>query len=246
MELFFAEQSNIAENRIKLDAFEQKHLRQVLRKEPGDYVRITDGRGNCYTAELLALSPDITLSIIDHKKINRPFPQTAIACGFIKPNRLEILLEKGCELGVQEFYLVRTRYSNYYSPNVGRYNKVLRQALKQSRQFFLPQLYTFETIEEFVDFSDGSGLNFVALDHTKPALLEEIKNSGDKEKAKKIIIFVGPEGGFSEEETNYLSSHNFLPVSLGVNRLRTETAGIAGVSIIQMYVNQQKEMCLDT
>ncbi len=246
MELFYSENTNISGDRIELDDFEKRHLRQVLRKKTGDVIDVTDGAGNVYRAEIIRISPDALLRVKEHRQIPRSSPEIALVVGFIKPNRLEILLEKGCELGIARFFLVKTRYSNYFSPNVDRFHKILRQAVKQSQQLYLPQIRLFESMNQFQDQLNNATLRLVATDPGKPSLLSELEASLRMGQTERILLFIGPEGGFSTDELKWFTNHGFLPVSLGSNRLRTETAGIAGASIIQMYINQQKEISLDT
>ncbi len=236
MNLFYALPNNISTNEIVLDRFETNHLLKTLRKKIGDSVSITDGLGNLYNTIIDEIKPDLNLKIISvttSKIQNRPL---ALAIGFIRLNRLEYILEKGTELGINEFILFKSQFCNHFSNNSKRFEKILRQAMKQSLQLFLPKIIILDTFNEFLDFSNKYKKRIVAFTaKDKPisgylANLDKLENS--------IIFTVGPEGGFSDNEGNLLKENDFQLISLGNTRLRTETAAIGGAATIQFYRNK--------
>ncbi len=234
MELFYAAREHIGANEIILDEFERKHVLQALRKSEGDEVYVTDGAGILYQTRLIREQKPLTLEI-QHKEEKQPLtPGLCLAIGFIRPARLEFVLEKGTELGVQRFYLLRTRYANYYSENTQRFSKILRQALKQSQQYFLPEIKTFTSVEQFVNHLPEETQKIVAVNPDFPVLYSQLNRS----KPLPTVLSVGPEGGFSQEEIDYFRTNGFTPVSLGKARLRAETAAISGISVIHQYIYQ--------
>lgn len=246
MELYYADRSSINGNRIELDDFERKHVLQVLRKGYGDTIQVTDGCGNIYKTHILSTNPKMLLSVFEHHHKAVPRPEINLAIGYIRPNRLEFVFEKGCELGVTRFYVVNTRYANYYSANTLRYKKVLRQALKQSQKYYMPEIFTMESMDSFLKHIPASDFSLAAIDSSRDNLLDILQQKISVESTSDILLFIGPEGGFTAEEVEFLQGNGFTGVSLGSSRLRAETAAISGISIIQMYINQQKERALDT
>ncbi len=233
MELFYAERSQISADEIILDEFERKHVLQALRKSEGDEVFVTDGAGRLYRTRVKREKP-LTLAIITSEQWPRFQPGLHLAIGFIRPARLEFALEKGTELGVRHFHLIRTQYSNYVSKNTNRYQKIVRQALKQSQQYYLPEITVHPSTEAFLEILKGRWTKLVAVNPEYPKLAEQLAAPP----SDPVILFIGPEGGISEAETKALLKNGFSPVSLGKTRLRAETAAISGLSIIHQYIYQ--------
>lgn len=237
MELFFANPQNISNTEITLDAFERKHVVQSLRKSPGEKLFVTDGQGHLYHAELISERPDVKLKICNKQDKQKNPVTISLAIGFIRPARLDFVFEKCTELGVQNFYLIRTQHCNYSSENIQRYEKITRQAIKQSQQFFLPNIVIFQSIETFIQHTSVYDQRIAAIDAEKIPLFSQLIKIR-RESASSFLYIVGPEGGFSNEESTLFQENNFVAVSLGPNRLRAETAAISGISTIQQYIQQ--------
>ncbi len=237
MELFFADPDQISDNEIVLDDFERKHVLQSLRKSTGDEIFVTDGQGTLFRTRVLQDKPQLKLYIIESEEKERPLPLTGLAVGYIRPARLDFIFEKGTELGVSEFYLIRTRHANYFSENIRRYEKIIRQALKQSQQFYLPKISVFSSLEKFINQIPAYSCKISAIDATYSSLFQKIFEF-DRDSSTSFLYIVGPEGGFSQDEIKLLNNSAFVPVSLGKNRLRAETAAISGISLIKQYIHQ--------
>lgn len=237
MELFFAAPENVSDDHIILDDFERKHVLQSLRKSSGAEIHVTDGRGTLFRTRLESERPNLTVSILSSEKLKRPKPELMLALGYIRPSRLEFVLEKGTELGVHQFMLIRTQHANYLSENLRRYEKILRQAIKQSQQFYLPQILHFESLDDFIVHSSKANVRISAINRQYPSLFQKISTFDWKE-SHSFLYIVGPEGGFSKSEVEHLGQSGFEPVSLGNNRLRAETAAISGISLINQYIHQ--------
>lgn len=241
MELFFAEPDQISGERITLDEFESKHIQHTLKKKAGDVILITDGMGNLYHTKIIELSKKVCLKYHRMEKCDKSFPEITLAVGFIRPNRVDILLEKCTEIGVSRFILFRSQFSNYISFNTKRLSKILRQAVKQSLQFFLPTVTVIDQFKQFFNITTDYDSKIVAQG---PESSGFIKNLDQMElyNKKSVLLTIGPEGGFSKSEINEFLKNNFIPVSLGRTRLRTETAAISGVSVLKSYIQYKKEM----
>jgi len=229
MELFYAHPHNISDNIITLDDFEAKHLLKTLRKKVGDAIDITDGKGKHFTGKISAIKPKLEVEIESLQIIKEQVQKISLGIGFIRPNRLEFVLEKCTELAVDSFYLFRSEHANYFSDNNERFEKMLRQAIKQSNRFFLPDLHLINNFELFIEQTKEIELKIAAIDPNSPPI-----NSVIEESFNNILLCVGPEGGFSNNEENLLKENNFQDISLGDHRLRAETAAIAGISFLNL------------
>ncbi len=235
MELFYVQSEAIKGNYAVLDEFERRHIVQTLRKKSGDLIHLTDGQGHHYIGNIEKTTPQLFVHISKTQKVPSVQPPIALACGFIKQNRLDFILEKGTELGITHFIFFKSRFTNYQSHNSQRFQKIIRQALKQSLQYCQPELTFLETFNEFLEFSPRFKHKIVAIDQTFPSLKETIEH---RMTTGSWLITIGPEGGFSEQEIGQLLANHFAGVSLGVNRLRTETAAIAALSFIKQFIHQ--------
>ena len=230
MELFYAQPENISENLIVLDLFEAKHLTRTLRKKAVDKINITDGKGKHFSCVIESLKPALIIQIISIREIEKEKQSLTLGIAFIRPNRLEFVLEKGTELGVGTFYLFRSEHANYFSDNKERFEKILRQAIKQSNRFYLPKLHLIKDFKSFVQQTEHCPLKIAAIDAASPGIGLVIQSENKNE----VLFCVGPEGGFSENEIALMKENSFKDVSLGNYRLRSETAAIAGVAKLKL------------
>ena len=240
MEIFFAEPNQISDNQITLDKFESKHILQTLKKKQGDTLFVTDGQGNLFHAKITNPAKKVSLEYHHFEKFEKARPEITLAVGFIRPNRLDILLEKCTEIGVSHFILFRSQYANYLSFNTSRMNKILRQAVKQSVQYYLPTIKIFDQFKKIIESAVEYDIKMVAKGPDSSGLISDLSNIEVNNK-KHILLAIGPEGGFSEIEIDDFLTQNFIPVALGKTRLRTETAAITGASVLQSYIQYKKE-----
>jgi len=231
MELFYARPECISADEIELDDFERKHILNSLRKAAGDLISVTDGQGNLYQTRLIKQKPVLQLKIESAEFIPESEAQICLAAGFIRPNRLEFILEKCTELGVNRFCLLRSEFSNYAVKNIKRFEKITRQAIKQSQRYYLPRIEIFNSLKDFLTAGGEYSFKFAAIDSSYPLLISKLDLRDPKENTSCCLV-IGPEGGFSSDETAALEENKFIPVSLGKNRLRAETAAVCGISII--------------
>jgi 16S rRNA (uracil1498-N3)-methyltransferase len=227
MQLFFSD--NLAKE-ITLTNEENKHITKVLRKKVGDNIFFTNGKGLLYTGKITTLEKKIPkIEIIKKEKKEKThnyYLHIAIA-PTKNINRFEWFLEKSTEIGIDEITPVFCERSERKKINKERCMKILVSSMKQSLKYHLPKLnnpilYTDFIKQEF----EGDKLIAHCLDKEKIKL--------DKKISKTSNILIGPEGDFSEKEINLAFKNNFKSLSLGNNRLRTETAGLVATHSINM------------
>lgn len=236
MELFYVRPENVSEDELVLDDFERKHLVQTLRKKIDDPITVTDGAGRIFSGIIIRTHPKLIVKIQRDERKPRPATRLILACGFIKQNRMDFILEKGTELGVDAFWFFRSRFANYYTTNTARWQKVLRQALKQSLRVYLPQIQVFAGLDDFFAQAARIESRLIAIDAKQPLLATVLANEKTARQPS-VLLSVGPEGGFDEAEIKQFLENDFRGFSLGAHRLRTETAALASAAIVSQYIH---------
>jgi 16S rRNA (uracil1498-N3)-methyltransferase len=208
---------------------EGRHLSTVLRKKPGDRLRLTDGKGSFYEAELAdAGKRQVLARIISSESV--PRPDRGLLHMAIAPtknmDRLEWFLEKATEIGVDEITPILCKHSERDSLRLDRLEKILVSAMKQSLRAWLPQL---NPLTKFTDFVKKTGETQKRLAWCGDEPMPHLKNTLLPDQS--TVIAIGPEGDFSPEEVTLALSSGFQAISLGEARLRTETAGLYAVTV---------------
>lgn len=220
---------------------EARHATRVLRLEAGDEMMLIDGQGSFFRAR-------VTLSS-NHAcqyQILEPLPQERTWRGHIHlaiaptkmAERMEWLVEKAVEVGVDEISLLDCDFSERHKMRVDRLDRIAISAMKQSRKAWKTQINEMISLQDFLS-RDLPGQRFIA--HCYPEiervdLFDTIYNKvGDDD----LTIMVGPEGDFSVREVEAAISKGFVPVTLGQSRLRTETAGLMAVTMANLSLRKQ-------
>ncbi|HNP33312.1 MAG TPA: 16S rRNA (uracil(1498)-N(3))-methyltransferase [Flavobacterium sp.] len=223
MQLFYNPDINEAASSFVFDKEESKHIIKVLRKKEGDTLHVTNGLGFLFTTEIsIASDTKCTVKIVSFEKQEAPKFWLHLVVAPTKMNeRYEWFLEKATEIGIQEITPIICEHSERKVIKTDRFQKILESAMKQSLHYYLPKLNEPIAFKEFIK-QKHSGLSFIAHceETDKKSLKNELKSNTD------ITILIGPEGDFSVKEIQQAIDNNFIPVSLGATRLRTETAAI--------------------
>jgi 16S rRNA (uracil1498-N3)-methyltransferase len=237
MELFFTKAINMSQSEAEFDSFESHHILKTMRKNEGDSIHFTDGKGRLFQGHIKNTKPILK---VRYKLIDQlPWPPSSYAIlgvGFIRPSRLDYLIEKATELGINKFHLYASRYTNYFTENTKRWDKIIRQAIKQSHRLYLPEITISSDFFDLLKAVSGIKHKFIADQMASMPLLE-VLNSLSTNSDEDIIFIIGPEGGFDATEIKLARDNKFLPVSFGEKRLRTETAAISAASYINLIRN---------
>ena len=231
MEQFFYS-TQIYDDSIILPEDEALHALKVLRKKSGDHVTVVDGKGNLYYTSIDSENiQDCRLSIISAEQ-DYGSPNYYIHIGIAPPKshvRVEYFVEKAVEIGVQEISFILTDNSERDNVKLNRINKYSVSAMKQSLKAFLPKINDIVPLkdlmkicsndEKYIGYLNGGNNNH---------LIQSATPKSD------YCMLIGPEGDFSPSEINQSQKFGFKPVSLGDNRLRTETAGLAACHILNL------------
>ncbi|MBS1745511.1 MAG: 16S rRNA (uracil(1498)-N(3))-methyltransferase [Bacteroidetes bacterium] len=224
---FYEEQINQPTHILSEDT--SRHCVQVLRMKINDQLHITDGKGNLATATIIdSEKKHCSVKIASTHFFQHDTPEITIAASLLKnPSRFEWFLEKATEIGVKEIIPLICDHTEKTSFRFDRMQHVLISAMLQSRQTWLPVLHRPKKFKTFVDETfDGVKMIAHCDDEEKKAIAEIKRNH------QKILIVIGPEGDFSKYEIQLALQSGFIPVTLGNTRLRSETAGIVAVTLI--------------
>jgi 16S rRNA (uracil1498-N3)-methyltransferase len=223
MQLFYNPNINETQNSFVFDKEESKHIIKVLRKKESDILHVTNGLGYIFeTTIALASDSKCTVNVLSFSKQEEPKFHLHLAVAPTKMNeRYEWFLEKATEIGIQEITPIICEHSERRIIKTDRFQKILESALKQSLHFYLPKLNEPIAFKDFIK-QEFNGQKFIAHCSVtdKKSLKNELKSNED------VTILIGPEGDFSINEIEMAIANNFIPVSLGNTRLRTETAAI--------------------
>lgn len=207
-----------------------RHVSQVLRMKEGEEIIITNGKGYTIKANIVLADKKKTKIIITSKQFSeRPSPKTCIAISLIKNNnRFEWFAEKATEIGISAIIPLLCHRTEKTHFKKERINSILISAMLQSQQSWLPELGEPLKFSEIIE-SENYDQQFIAhcIEKDKKELSEIVSKEASK------IILIGPEGDFTEEEIFAAIQHNYVPVSLGQTRLRTETAAIVAAVLIK-------------
>ncbi len=245
--LFYAPQ--IVEGIHELPADEAGHAVRVLRMKEGDSLTLTDGVGRFYEAHLTLASAKHCQFAIDRQWDDHKLWQGSIHLAIAPTknmDRMEWLVEKATEIGVDCITLLQCDYSERKVVKTERLEKITVSAMKQSHKAFKPIIEPLTGFKSFVK-SAQEEQRFIAHCYTAEEAEEEaqeIQHLTDRNflgdltnETGHTLVLIGPEGDFSISEVNEAITNGFQPISLGKSRLRTETAGLVAVHL--MYLSKR-------
>ncbi|NOW96295.1 16S rRNA (uracil(1498)-N(3))-methyltransferase [Mucilaginibacter sp. SG564] len=224
MHLFYTPDIDSAHPQYFLSEEESKHAIRVLRLEAGSEVQLIDGRGGFYTAFIHDAHPKRTILSItsvttDFNKRNHYLHLAVAPTKNIE--RLEWFLEKATEIGIDEISLIISQRSERKEAKTERLNKIITAAIKQSLKAYHPVLNEPVKLNELLT-RPFDGQKYIA--HCEPgdklSLRDELQQQG------RYLILIGPEGDFAPAEIESALQNGFKPITLGISRLRTETAAL--------------------
>jgi 16S rRNA (uracil1498-N3)-methyltransferase len=232
MHLFYLPDLQCDSTTARFSEEESVHCARVLRLTAGDEVLITNGKGWMFTAVVSESHPKHTEAQIISKRLmprDTGFHLHLAVAPTKNIARFEWFLEKACEIGVDEITPLICEHSERQKLNMERLNRVLIAAMKQSQTAVLPLLHPPCAIEKFAP-QCGSQQKFVGwCDEQVTKNLFDVATAGES-----VTMLIGPEGDFSVPEIEMLKTNGFQPVSLGRQRLRTETAAIVACCILNV------------
>lgn len=246
MQQFFAEPSWIRDGRIYLTGPDVNHIRNVLRMKPGEDVRVSDGNGAVYLCCISAYEEKTAvLDILRELDPDTELPSKIVLFqGLPKGDKMDLIVQKAVELGAYSVIPFAAKRSivklddKKAQKRQQRWQAIAKGAAEQSGRSLIPKIGRVRSFTEALEAA--SALDVVLI----PYELEEgMKRSaqliGNIMPGQSVGIFIGPEGGFEEDEVNRAKESGAEPITLGKRILRTETAGMAVLSILMYHLESR-------
>ncbi len=245
MSRFFVktEPADLQQGHIIITGEDVKHIANVLRSRSGDHLELCDGEGTDYDAVIDQLSKESIITRVIASKENQTEAPIDITLfqGIPKADKMDLIIQKCVELGVNRFVPVTTVRSvvkigdaRDVAAKAARWGRIAFEAAKQCDRGRIPVVEEPVGLDKALKIADGYGLKLLPYEEETDGSLCKVMSDPCIYANRKIAIFIGPEGGFDRTEVEKAAQSGFRSVKLGPRILRTETAGIAVASIL-MY-----------
>ena len=242
---FFIEDENAAEDFVTIEGSDVNHIKNVLRMKPGEKIRVCTRNGQNYFCSI----SDITESFVRADILEKEAESTELPCriylfqGLPKSDKMELIIQKAVELGAAEIVPMATKRAvvkldaKKAAKKVQRWNEIAKSAAKQSKRGLIPEVKPVMSFKEAVEYGKSMDMLLIPYEDAKGIAhsREVVETVKDK---KSLGIYIGPEGGFPEEEVSFAMKAGAEPVTLGHRILRTETAGMTLLSILMFMLEE--------
>ena len=231
MELFYNSKIDKNTTNFTISDEDLKHITRVMRKRKGDLIKFTNGKGYGFESQIERIEKKkIHFEIKKLFKIANSNNLHVGICLLKSPTRFEFFLEKATEIGIKEITPIISKNTLKKGINMLRSTNKIISAMKQSVKYYMPKLNKLELFETFCNNSDEK-YKFIST-------CQDIKKISVSKLAKiqeSTVVLIGPEGDFNKDEIDYAIKNDFEPLSLGNNRLRSETAAIVVSSAFSTF-----------
>lgn len=237
MTYFFVSPEQIKGRKVTLTGPDVVHITRVLRFQAGDALTVLDGQGRGYRVRLSKMDPRQVEGVIEEEffvAAEAPVHITLVQ-GMPKGEKMELIIQKCTELGVQEIIPLKAERSlvklsgEKLQQRLLRWQRIAMEAAKQCRRGKVPRVGRPMSLEEVVSVIPPGASGLMTWEEEREASFKSILK---ELKGEKVFLFIGPEGGFTPKEVTLAKKHNVATVSLGKRILRTETAALAAVTMI--------------
>ncbi|MFP4697878.1 MAG: 16S rRNA (uracil(1498)-N(3))-methyltransferase [Eubacteriales bacterium] len=244
MNRFFVDKNQIEESQIMLNGSDVNHIKNVLRLEKNDKIIICDGQGNDYYCIINTVTNDKIIAKIDdvYSTKSELKSQIYLFQGLPKKDKMDLIVQKAVELGVYKIIPVNTKRTivkfdaEKQNKKIQRWKIIAEAAAKQSGRGIIPKINTIMSYKKALDYATSLGVNLIPYEKAKN--INKTRSIINNIDSKSIGVFIGPEGGFEEDEIDQAISFGVTPISLGKRILRTETAGLALLSALMISLEE--------
>jgi len=241
MRRFFVQKDDIQEGWTRLVDEEAHHALQVLRLKKGDRVLLVDGRGGEYPARLTASGPGWAELNVETRQLAaaEPLLNLTIGLALLKSDRMDLVVQKGTELGLKRLIPVETARCTVRLDQVksdkrlDRWRRIAREAMKQCRRGLPLEVRPVMDLKEFLSSSIGSDLKIMLYEGLAGTGAGEWRSLLRRQpKPRSVTALIGPEGGLTQEEVEAARQAGFEAMGLGPRILRSETAALALTAVL--------------
>ncbi|MED9881807.1 MAG: 16S rRNA (uracil(1498)-N(3))-methyltransferase [Blautia sp.] len=247
MQRFFVEPCQIDEpaHRIHITGTDVNHIVNVLRMKPGEELWISDGEKKEYHCRIeSAASDEVCLHILYAQEPDYELPNKIyLFQGLPKSDKMELIIQKAVELGAFEIIPVETKRcvvrldGKKAAKKVERWQQIAESAAKQSKRMLVPSVHSVMNFKEAIAYAEEMNVRLIPYELAK-GMAETKEIIKQIQPGQSIGIFIGPEGGFEESEVDIAVNSGAVPITLGKRILRTETAGLAILSVLMFQLEQ--------
>ena len=243
MHHFFVNPEQVEDGLIRITGSDVNHIKNVLRIRQGEEMLVSDGTGRDYLCQAEEIAgQEVTVRILETEEEGRELPSRIwLFQGLPKSDKMEFIIQKAVELGAAGIVPVSTRNTvvrldqKKEEAKVKRWQAIAESAAKQSKRSLVPRVSGIMTLKEAFDYVESQGFSVRLIPYEHEAGMDGTKTELDAAgPGQDIAVFIGPEGGFDEREIELALSKGVRPISLGRRILRTETAGLALLSVLMM------------
>jgi len=251
MRYFYIDSASLTGPVVSVTGIQAHHIKKVLRLKPGDGLKLFDGSGFEYETVIVALTgKDVAVKIRrKHKAAAPPGARIIVAQAYLKEKKMDELVRRLCELGV-------ARWMPYFSQRSiprpdperlasrrQRWQRIATEAVKQCRRVDMPLIGDALTFDEVLELGGDCDLKIVFWENESGPLTADLSSSAKS--PHKILMMLGPEGGFTAAEIERVRERGFISAGLGPRILRAETATVAAVALVQYLFGDMGQKNLD-
>lgn len=245
MHQFFVDEGQIGREYITITGSDVNHIKHVLRMKEGEKIRVSSREGGDYFCRISEVADTFVQAVIsdEHAPSTELGGKIYLFQAIPKGDRMETVIEKAVELGVYEIIPVAMKYcvvrldEKKAAAKVSRWQKISQAAAQQSKRSLIPQIHSVMQFGEAVSYAASCDIRLVPYENERG--MEAARTAfASIRKGASVAVMIGPEGGFAEEEIA-LAKHSMQAISLGKRILRTDTAGIAVLSMLMLKMEME-------
>lgn len=241
MQRFICNQEEILNHITINDKDEIHHIKDVSRLKRNDALELIDGEGMLYKGNIAEIKKDkIVVKVENRERCREDKPKITLACAIPKKAKMECIIEKTTELGVDTIIPLKTKRTivNFKKPKeeqvIARWQRIALEASKQSKRIFVSKIEKTKTLKETLSCNDFD----IKLIPTLEGEREDIKDSLKNRALNSVFILIGPEGDFTRPEIELAKQNGCLPVSMGNSTLKVDTAAIVAVGLVAIMLKK--------
>ena len=240
MHRFFVQPEDISDGMVRIGGSDFNHINRALRLETGEGIIVSSGDGLDHLAEIREFRDNEVIVVIkeSYRNKNEPELQVTLAQAIPKKGNMELIIQKCTELGIRRIIPLFTERTivkldeKKQEKRRERWQKIAEEAAKQSRRGIIPYIDNFYRLQELVDIFAEFDIVLIPWEEEEENGLRGALEKVDLKEKSRILIIIGPEGGFSAGEVEDVRKTGGISVSLGPRILRTETAGFVTLTAL--------------